>query len=122
MASEMMEAPGTSTPFPLESILVDLEEALYISLILPTSLINLVAGRRSADGDTARGGSSGGYRKPTPKVGATERLAQVRARYEAHLPSLSLWDGENSGSILVGAVLPTLHVHVLCKNWHLCGV
>ena len=42
--------------------------------------------------------------------------------YEAHLPSLYLRDGENSLSILAGDVLPTLHSHVLCKNWHLCRV
>ena len=48
--------------------------------------------------------------------------AQVEARCNAHLPSLYLRYGENSRSILVGAVLPGLHVHVLCKNWHLCGV
>ena len=34
----------------------------------------------------------------------------------------SLWDGEQTRSILTGAVLPTLHGHVLCKNWHMCGV
>ena len=43
-------------------------------------------------------------------------------RYEAHLPDLSLRDGENLSSILVGTVLLTLHSSVLCKNWHLCGV
>ena len=48
--------------------------------------------------------------------------AQVRVRYVAHLTSLSLQNGENSQSILTGAVLPTLHGHVLCKNWHMCGV
>ena len=46
----------------------------------------------------------------------------MRVHYEAHLTSLSLWDGENLRSILAGAVLPTLHSHVLCKNWNLCGV
>ena len=43
-------------------------------------------------------------------------------RYEVHLPSLYLCDGENSQYILEWAVLPTLHNHVLSKNWHLCEV
>ena len=46
----------------------------------------------------------------------------MKARYDAHLPSLSLWDGENSWSILAGAVLPTLQGQIICKNWYLCGV
>ena len=46
----------------------------------------------------------------------------MKVRYDAHLPSMSLRDGENSWSILVGAVFPTLHGHVLCKNCHLCRV
>ena len=43
-------------------------------------------------------------------------------RYDAHLTSLPLRDGEKLRSILVREVLPTLHGHVLCKNWHFCGV
>ena len=46
----------------------------------------------------------------------------MRARYEAHLPSLYLQDGENSRFILEGEVLPNLHSHVLCNNWNLCRV
>ena len=46
----------------------------------------------------------------------------MKALYDAHLPSLSLQDGGNLRYILVGAVLPTLHDHVLFKNWNLCGV
>ena len=46
----------------------------------------------------------------------------MRVRYDAHLLSLSLCYGENSRSILAGAVLPTLHSQVIIKNWHLCGV
>ena len=46
----------------------------------------------------------------------------MMVRYDAHLPSLSLRDGEQTRSILTGAVLPTLRGHVLCKNWHMCGV
>ena len=46
----------------------------------------------------------------------------MRVRYDAHLPSLSLQDGEQTRSILTGAFLPTLLGHVICKNWHMCGV
>ena len=46
----------------------------------------------------------------------------MRVRYDAHLPSLSLWGGEQTRSILARAVLPTLRGHVLFKNWHMCGV
>ena len=46
----------------------------------------------------------------------------MRVRYDAHLPSLSLREGEQTRLILTGAGLPTLHGHVLCKNWHMCGV
>ena len=55
-------------------------------------------------------------------VAASGGSTRVRVRYDAHLPSLSLWDGEKTRSILSGAVLPTLNGHVLCKNWHMCGV
>ena len=55
-------------------------------------------------------------------VAASGGLERVRVRYDAHLPSLSLWDGEQTRSILTGAVLPTLRGHVICKNWHMCGV
>ena len=47
--------------------------------------------------------------------------ARVQVCYNAHLPALSLRDGENPRSVLVGTVFPTLHGAVLCKNWHLCG-
>ena len=42
--------------------------------------------------------------------------------YDAHLPALSLWDGENSYIILAGKVLSTVQGYILCKNWHLCGL
>ena len=46
----------------------------------------------------------------------------VQARYDAHLPALYLWDAENLRTILARTVLPTVQGHVLCKNWHLCGL
>ena len=42
-------------------------------------------------------------------------------RYDTYLPALNLQDRENSRSILVGTVLPTLHSAVICKNCHLYG-
>ena len=61
-------------------------------------------------------------KKSLPRWAPRGGAAQVRTHYEVHLPSLSFRCGYNLQSILEGAVLPTLHIHVLCKNWHLCGV
>ena len=70
------------------------------------------------------GGSGGGFKtkKTLPMVAASWGSLRVKVHYDAYLPSLSLRDGENLRSILTGAVLPTLRGHVLCKNWHMCGV
>ena len=46
LSSEVAEAPGASVPLPLEPILENMEEGLYIGPILPDSLADLVAGRR----------------------------------------------------------------------------
>ena len=46
----------------------------------------------------------------------------MRVRYDGHLPYLSLRDGEQTWSILTVSGLPTLHGHVICKNWHMCWV
>ena len=124
---------GASVPFSLEQILVYLEGGRFIIPIFPVSLANLVAGRWSAGVGAPKsgggssnggggGGGGGGNKKLSPKLDATGETAIVKALYDAHLPSLSLQDGGNLRYILVGAVLPTLHDHVLFKNWHLCGV
>ena len=42
--------------------------------------------------------------------------------YDAHLPALSFRYGGNLRTILSGTVLPTVQVHVLCKNCNLCGL
>ena len=121
-ASKVVEAPGASVRFSLKPILVEMEGGRYIVLTLPVSLVDLVTGRRPAirgvpqNCGGGRNGGSGGNKKPLPKVDATGEPAQVRARYDAHLPSLSLRDGDNSRSILAGAVLSTLKSHVLGKN------
>ena len=63
LASEVVEAPGASSPLSLEPILVELEGGLYIGPILPISLADLVSGRRSAVGGSpisGGGGSDGG--------------------------------------------------------------
>ena len=101
-ASKVVEAPGARVPFSLEPILFDLEGGHYILPILPIPLSNIVSGRQSAGGSATRGGGgcgdvgSGNIKKVTHKVGATGGPVRVWARYEAHLPSLSLWDGGNS--------------------------
>ena len=59
-ASEVVEALGSSIPFSLEPILVELEGGRYIVPILPISLAKLIAGRRSAGVGATRGGSVGG--------------------------------------------------------------
>ena len=56
------------------------------------------------------------------KVGASGGGVRVRARYDTHLPALTLRYGENSQTLLVWMDLPTLHGHVLCNIFHLCGV
>ena len=127
----MEEAPGGSAPFSLEPIMVKLEGGLFIGPILPAALADLVSGTRPAGGSAPKGGGGGGgdssggsgvHKKYVPMVEASGGSTRVRVRYDAHLPSLSLRDGEKTRSILMGAVLPTLHGHVLCKNWHMCGV
>ena len=42
--------------------------------------------------------------------------------YDTHFPTLSLWDGKKFSTLMEGAVLPTVHVNVISKNWHLCGL
>ena len=84
-------------------ILVELEEGCYAGPVLPVSLVDLVAGRRSVgvsapkSGSGSRngggGGGGGGNKKPFPKVDFTRVPAQVWARYDAHLPSLSFRNG-----------------------------
>ena len=125
-ASEVVKSPGDSVPFSLETILVDLEGGRYICPILPASLADLVTGRWPSGGSAPKSGGvvdgGSGNKTNSLKVASTGESARVKVHYDTHLPSLSLWDGENSWSILAGAVLPTLHGHVLCKNCHLCGV
>ena len=92
----------------------------YIGPILLVSLADLVTGRLPVGGSAPKGcgggGGGSGNKKTLPKVAATGGTAQVKVRYDAHLPSLSLHGGLNSCFILTRAVLPTLHGHVICKN------
>ena len=76
---------------------------------------------KSGGGSGSDGGGSGN-KKTSPEVAAAGGSARVKVCYDVDLPSLSLLDGENSRSILAGAVLPTLHDHVICKKWYFCGV
>ena len=125
----MVEALGASVPFSLEQILVKLEGGRYIGPILPVSLFDLVTGRWSVGGGAPKiggggsnGGSGGRNKIPLTKVHAMGGPAQVWARYDAHLPSMYFWDGDKLRSILSGEFLPNLHSHIICKEWHLCGV
>ena len=102
--------------------MVDLEGVGYIGPIIPVSLANLVAGRQPSGEVAPNSGGGSRTNKTLPKVAATGGSAQVKALYDAHLPSLSLQYGDNFRSILAGSVLPTLHIYVMCKNWHLCVV
>ena len=131
LASEDLEEPGANTPFSLEPILVDLEGGRYVVLILSVIRVDILAGRRTAgsggvggdgrssgvDGGIGLGGSSTALK--SQKFGASRGSTRVRVRYDTHLPALSLQDRENLRTLLVGAFVPTLHSHVLCKNWHL---
>ena len=60
LALEMVEAPGASFPFSIKPILGNLEGGCYITLILPSSLSDLVAGRRIAGGSAPKSGGGGG--------------------------------------------------------------
>ena len=127
-ASEVVESPRASVPFSLEPIIVEMEGGGYISPILPIFLANLFSGRRSTGGGAPisgviGGGSGGGIgdsggdnKNPTHKVGATGGPSQVQVHYEVHLPSLFLRYGYNFRYIMEGVILPTLHIHIICKN------
>ena len=116
-ASESLDAPGCLAPFSLDPILADLEGGRYLRLILPMALGDLVS-RSSGRGSGGGGGSGGdiGATSEKRKYLTTEGDTRVQVRYDAHLPALSLWDRENSPSILAGMVLPTLQGVVLCKK------
>ena len=118
--SESLDALGCQAPFSLEPILAELEGGRYVGPIPPIALRDLVSrsrGRGGGGGDGGDGGATSEKRKASTMRGD----ARVRMRYDAHLPTLSLRDRENSRSILVGTVLPTLQGAVLCNNCHLCG-
>ena len=67
---------------------------------------------RLKGGGTGWSGASAGTR--------VSRVAtRLRVHYEAHLPTLTLQDGENPCTIIVGEVLPMVQGHILCKNYHL---
>ena len=56
------------------------------------------------------------------EIGTVHPGARVRVSYNVHLPALVLWDRENLRTLLEGAALPTLHIHIIFKNWYLCGL
>ena len=94
--------------------------------ILLGPLEDLLAGWRPAgSGGNNGGGSSGGGGKGGGKSGRKGSSGfgggggfggGVQLSYDAHLPALSLRDGEDSRNLLAGMVLPTLYVHIICKT------
>ena len=72
-----------------------------------------------ADGGRGEGAGRGGSGGGNGGAGST---ARARVSYDAHLPTLSFWDGENLRTVLEGMVPPTVQGTVLFKNWHLCGM
>ena len=94
-------------------------------------LASRASSRGGGNGSSDSGGGGGGFGRyrgggagataTNGKSSTTGEDARMRVRYDAHLPTLSLGEGENSRSILAGTVLLTLHGDVLCKNCHLCG-
>ena len=129
LVSESLDAPGPNKLFLLEPTLVDIEGGRYIGTILPASLADLVAktgsrggsgssgeggnGGRGGSGNDGSGGGGGGTISKKRKASPTGGSARVQVCYDAHLPALSLWDGENLRSILAGTFFPTLHVTVI---------
>ena len=128
-ALKVEEAPGASVLFSLKPILAEMEGRRYVGPVLPVTLADLLTGKHAAggsgggsgggrDGGPSNGGGSGGSdREPrNSRMGAARGDARVQVRYDVHLTALYLWDGENLTNLLVGTVLPSLHVHALCKN------
>ena len=116
----MLQGP---TPPSIEPILVDLDGGRYVIPILPTSLTYMVAGSRTGSSGGGGGkGESGGGATAKKRMSLPQGDTGVRGCYDAHLPALSLRDEDNSRPILARMVLTNLYIHVLCKDWHLCGV
>ena len=117
LSSEDVGAPGATVTFSLDPILLNLEGGRYVGPLLPMPLAELVSDRRQQQqwqrktgkgygrggsggggrggggdgeksGGAGRGGAAGGGRRS----GSTVR---VQVRYDAHLPTLSIRDGEN---------------------------
>ena len=145
-----LEAPGGNIPFSLEPILVELEGARCVGPILPVPLVDLLAGIilargvgnigggsgggggidngggssiRGSSGFSSGGGNSGSggvFAVKGEMFGTPGGGARVQARYNAHLPAISLQYRENSRNLLAGNFLPALRGHVICKNFLLC--
>ena len=73
-------------------------------------------------GDVGWGRGAGWGGGAVSGCGGSGSTARVQVRYDAHMLALSLWDRENFQTILAGTVLPTVQGHIICKNWHLCGL
>ena len=106
----MVEVPGASVPVSLEPILVELEGCRYIGPIFPTSLANLIAGRRSLGGSVTTGGIRDGdggscdsvYRKRTPKLGSTLGMHECRRAMKRTYPPFTFRMGRTCGPFWKG--------------------
>ena len=119
---------------------MQLEGGRYVGLILLGPLVDILAGCRPGSvGDSSSDGGGGlrsvgkgsvrdrdlgsgdGEAAKTLQVGAYGGGGGTRAQvhYSAQLLALSLQDGDNFHTLLMGTVLPILHNRVLCKNWYL---
>ena len=122
LASESLDALGCQVPFFLDPILDELKRGT-IRYDDPLMALGDLVSRASGRGDGGSsgsdggedGGGGGGATATTRKSSTTGGGVRLQVRYDAHLPALSLRDGENSCSILAGTVLPALQGTVICK-------
>ena len=119
--SESMDAPGCHASFLLEPILAKLEGWWYVGPILPALLADLFHKTGVRGGGGGGGGGDGSATAHKWKASTTGGgRARVRVRYFAHLPALSLRDGENSRSILAGTLPPPPYMVKLCARTSTC--
>ena len=130
-SSKDVGAIGATVPFSVELILIELEGRRYVGPLLSVIMTYLVSGRRGngisssvdsvnrsgsgggssrggrSNGGGGNGGSSGGAVQSDAGTGTggVGGAARVQVHYEAYLPALSLWDKEQSHTILAGMFL-----------------
>ena len=77
----------------------------------------------AADKSSDRGGNrrigTGARRNISGGMGG---MARLQVLFEDHMSILYLWYRNNWIDLNAGSVLPTIQFHILCMNWHLCGI